>query len=258
MEARRHQIVARALRRAGGQDRRLEFAEALVDHAPPDRGDDVRAQGDVALHLLAPQVEIAVAEADFFAIVGVAVDLERQWRGGGFDAGLGDFHFDMAGRQVRVDRIVGAFDDRPGHGQHALQPHRVHRREGRIAGFGDALGQTVAVAQVEEQQVAVIALAMDPAGQADRLPGVVGAQRAAGMRAEGMHRKRPKSSTLLGIFQGFSGKLCGRTRSGQVTAGENLSSAAIRAVWYTARRILRGPKEGKRQWPTWARPTENP
>ena len=43
------------------------------------------------------------------------------------------------------------------------------------------------VAQVDEQQVAVVALAVDPAREAGRLAGIVGAQRAAGMGAIGMH-----------------------------------------------------------------------
>ena len=42
MDARRHQIVARAFRRRRGQDRRLEFEEALLLHAPADRVDDLR------------------------------------------------------------------------------------------------------------------------------------------------------------------------------------------------------------------------
>src|SRR3546814_15828673 len=35
MHAAGHQIVTRALRRAGRQDRRLKFSEALLDHALP-------------------------------------------------------------------------------------------------------------------------------------------------------------------------------------------------------------------------------
>ena len=48
MNAARHQVVARALGRARGQDRRLELDEALLDHAPADARDDLRAQHDVA------------------------------------------------------------------------------------------------------------------------------------------------------------------------------------------------------------------
>jgi hypothetical protein len=43
MHPRGHQEVARALRRGGRQDRRLELGETGVHHPPPDRGDDPRA-----------------------------------------------------------------------------------------------------------------------------------------------------------------------------------------------------------------------
>ena len=42
MQARRHQVVARAFRRRRGQDRRLEFEEAALLHAAADRVDDLR------------------------------------------------------------------------------------------------------------------------------------------------------------------------------------------------------------------------
>ena len=59
---------------------------------------------------------------------------------------------------------------------------------GGCADVDDALGDAVVVAQVDEQQVAVVALAMDPAGQADASAAGVGeAQRAAGVRAIGVH-----------------------------------------------------------------------
>ena len=57
--------------------------------------------------------------------------------------------------------------------------------EERARGIDHALGDAVVVAQVDEQQVAVVALAVDPAGEADRLAGVGEAQRAAGMGAIG-------------------------------------------------------------------------
>ena len=42
MDARRHEEVARAFGRRRGQDRRLEFEEALLLHAAADRVDDLR------------------------------------------------------------------------------------------------------------------------------------------------------------------------------------------------------------------------
>ena len=46
---------------------------------------------------------------------------------------------------------------------------RLDRREGGIGGIDDALGQPVMVAQVDEHKLPVIALAVDPSGQADWL-----------------------------------------------------------------------------------------
>ena len=78
MDPARDEIVARALGRAGGQDRRLELGEALVDHPPADRGDHRRAQHDVGVDLLAAQVEVAVFEPDFLGIILLAGDRHRQ------------------------------------------------------------------------------------------------------------------------------------------------------------------------------------
>ena len=78
MNAARHQIVARALGAGRGQDRRLEFGEAALDHAPADAGDHVRAQHDVGVQPLAPEIEEAVAEADVLRIIGLARHRQRQ------------------------------------------------------------------------------------------------------------------------------------------------------------------------------------
>ena len=72
VHAARHQVVARALRRARGQDRRLELGEARLDHPAADAGDDAAAQHDVAVQPLAPQVEEAVAQARVLGDLGVA------------------------------------------------------------------------------------------------------------------------------------------------------------------------------------------
>src|SRR3546814_14326883 len=53
VQAARHQVVARALGAAGGEDRRLELLETLAHHALADRLDDLAAQADARLHLLA-------------------------------------------------------------------------------------------------------------------------------------------------------------------------------------------------------------
>ena len=101
MDAARHQIVARALGAGGGQDRRLELGEALLDHPPADRADHLAAQQDVGVQPLAAQVEIAVAEADILRIIGLAGDRQRQLLGGGLDG-------DRCRRRPRSRRSAGS------------------------------------------------------------------------------------------------------------------------------------------------------
>src|SRR5262249_4402950 len=67
MQPARHQEVTGPLRRARGQDRSLELGEALLDHPPADALDDLRAQHDVAVYLVAPQIEEAVAQPHLLA-----------------------------------------------------------------------------------------------------------------------------------------------------------------------------------------------
>ena len=59
--------------------------------------------------------------------------------------------------------------------------------EERAARMDDHLGAAVVVAQVDEEDAAVVALVVDPAGEADLLSGVFGTQFVASMGAIGMH-----------------------------------------------------------------------
>ena len=69
--------VARALGGRAGQDRRLDVDEALAVEELAHRGDDPVAQHQRLAHLLAAQVEVAVAQPRVLAdLVGVALDLE--------------------------------------------------------------------------------------------------------------------------------------------------------------------------------------
>jgi len=59
--------------------------------------------------------------------------------------------------------------------------------ENRIVCIDDALGQAVMVAQVDEQQAAVVAFAVNPAGDFDRLALVGKAKLTTSMGAIGVH-----------------------------------------------------------------------
>ena len=78
----------------------------------------------------------------------------------------------------------------------AVDPHhpfgaqRLGDLEGRAVGIGHHLGQAVVVAQVDEQQAAVVADAMAPAGQPHVLADVALAKRAAGVGAIAVHASK--------------------------------------------------------------------
>ena len=59
----RHEVVARALRRALGQDRRLHFEEAARVHIVADLLDGAVAQLNARAHRVAAQVQVAIAQA---------------------------------------------------------------------------------------------------------------------------------------------------------------------------------------------------
>ena len=187
MDARGHQIVACALGRACGENRRLELVEALLDHPRADRGDDLRAQQDIALHGLASEVEKAVAQARFLAGVGLGGHLQGQDFGRALDLEGGDAYLDLAGRQLVVDGFRTSLDDPAGDGNDALDPRILHCLEQIAADVDDALGKPVMIAQIEEQQVAVVALGMDPARQPDLRAGMLVAEFPASVRAVRVH-----------------------------------------------------------------------
>ena len=68
MQPRRHEKVARAFGRGGGEDRRLELEKSLLLHPPPERIDDGAALHDILVQVLATQVEEAVFEPDLLRV----------------------------------------------------------------------------------------------------------------------------------------------------------------------------------------------
>ncbi|MNQ77402.1 hypothetical protein D3C85_922680 [compost metagenome] len=187
VHARRHQEVARAFRRRGRQDRGLVLKEALLDHALADRVDHLGAQDDVLVQGLAAQIQEAVLEADFLRILRLAKDRQRQF--GGFRQHFNgqDADFDLAGGQVGVggfgraaDHFAVDLDD--AFGAQALDSFKARRLR-----VQHQLGQAVVVAQVDEQQAAVVALAVNPARQTNIRARIRRTEGAAGMGAIGVH-----------------------------------------------------------------------
>ena len=79
----------------------------------------------------------------------------------------------------------GTSTNRPPHRQHELGAHRLRLGVGAAAraGVEDALGQTLAIPQVDEHEAAVVAPAVRPSHQGHRLAHVLAPQRPAAVGA---------------------------------------------------------------------------
>ena len=125
------------------------------------------------LHPVAAQVEPAVPEAQRLVDV-LLVELERQRRRAREDAQRVDLDLDLAGRQVRVDRLGRARDDLALGLQDELVADLVRDRGrlGRALRVDDELQLPGVVAQVDEDEAAVVAARVGPAGDGQPLADV--------------------------------------------------------------------------------------
>ena len=189
LEARRDDEVAGALRRRLDERRRLDLDEAVrvVDLA--DGLDHAAAEQQAVGHRLAADVEVAVLEAEALVDRGVRlVDVEGRRLRLGQDrrprdarssiSPVGSFAFSVPARRGATSPAT-------------LTTNSLRTRLGDGVGLGrlgpvdDDLGDPVAVAQVEEDQLPVVAAAVDPAGQAGVTAGVGRPQLARGVRPIG-------------------------------------------------------------------------
>ena len=147
---------------------------------PADAGDDRAGEAKVALHTVAAEVEVAVAEAHEL-VHCVLVDLERERLAARDDLEHVDLELDLAGRQIRIDRVGRAADELALGTKHELVADLVRDRGrlGRALGVDDELDDARVVAQVDEDEAAVVAAARRPAGQGQPFAHTVGARLAA-------------------------------------------------------------------------------
>ena len=82
----------------------------------------VRGQAEVALHVVAAQVEVAVAKPRQL-VHPVLVELERQRLAARDDLERVDLELDLAGREIRVDRVGRAADELALGAEHELVAH---------------------------------------------------------------------------------------------------------------------------------------
>ena len=171
-------------------------------------------------------------------------NLHRQRLGRQFDVEVLDSHLDLAGVERRVDRLGRPRHHSPGDDDDTLRPRPGDFGERGMRRIDDALGDPIVVAQVHEQQVAVVALAVHPAGQADFRAGVGQTEGAACVRAIRMHRSLFSLVRCRGV-QGCSGQHTYRSQLSTTTRtrGHRLFSLARRG------RLLSEQTTSNGRWP---------
>src|SRR6185436_7611257 len=195
---RRDDEIARALRCLLGEDRRLDVDEPGALHLGADDRDGVRARADVPLHFRAAEVEPAVADPERLVDV-LLVQLERQGLGPRDDLELVDLELDLAGRQARVDRVRRT----GGNLAHCAEDELVAdlvRDLGRLRSalrVDHELREAALVAQVDEDEPAMVAPPGSPACESEPLPDVLQAQLAR-LEVAPLHVRSLSASSTVG------------------------------------------------------------
>jgi hypothetical protein len=143
------------------------------------------------MQAVAAQVEKAIGEPDVLGIFLIAEHRQRQFPGFGEDIDHGGENFDFARGQFGVFRAGGSGADGSINPDHPFGAQPFRRPEGRGIGIGDNLGEAIVIAQVDEQEPAMIADPVDPAGKAHLPADVRRTQLSAGVSSINMHAGDP-------------------------------------------------------------------
>ena len=177
MHAAGNEIIARALGRGARHEGGFDLEEALADEVVADGHGDAAAQGKVRLHFSPAQVEVAVLQAHLFVGDGVFGGREGRRPGIVEQKEFAGDDFDLAGGHAGVFQAGGAAADFSFNGNNKFRTGGVgFGVGGRDLLVNDDLRDAGAVAQIEEDEAAVVAAAVDPAHQNDILPRVFGAK----------------------------------------------------------------------------------
>ena len=139
------------------------------------------------MNLLAAKVEIAVLEPDFLGIFGLARDRHRELCSRRLNLDFPGDQLDFPRRELGVQRFRRTGDHLSGDRHDRLQLEGIEQLLDGIVLIGDDLGDSVMVAQVDEEHAAMIPLPMDPAGNPDFAPDVGSAELAAIVGAIRVH-----------------------------------------------------------------------
>ena len=176
MNAAGNEIVAGSLGRAAAEHRRFDVDESRARRNTSRMPRMIRCRSSSVCCISgAAQIEIAILEPQILVGQILAAGLQRRSQ-----ALVEHFEpigpdLDLAGRQLGVDAFLpGRRATRPVDADHEFAAQRAgqSRLAGPHSGPNDDLGLAVAVAQIDEQGAAMIAVAVDPAAEGDRLADV--------------------------------------------------------------------------------------
>ena len=184
----RHQEVARAFRRRRRQDRGLELEEALR----PSCACASNRRCAPRVMMFWCSLSRRRSRKRYLSLISSGYSCSPNTGSGNSPAGPSTSISVMKSSTAPVGN--SAFSVPSGRSPHlAVDPHHPLRAqllgvlEGRRIRIDHALGQAVMVAQIDEQQPAMVADAMAPAGQAGGLVDIALAERAAGVGPVAVH-----------------------------------------------------------------------
>ena len=163
-EATGHEEIARAFRRALGEDRRLDFDESLLIEIIARRLGDAMALAQVPRDARAAQIEVTIAEAEIL-VARIGVEREREDVGAIQNAQMLRQQFDVTGGQLWILRAGNSRRYFAFHLDHIFVTESMgNGREFRVFfRTKNDLGQSFAITQIDENDAAMIAPDMHPA-----------------------------------------------------------------------------------------------
>ena len=214
VQARGHQEVSGASGRVLDHEGRFDLGESVLGQVPAGGLVNLGANQKVLLQPGAPQVQVAMLEANGL-VGGLVSDLEGWGFGAGEDGQASRAHLDVPGRQVGIAVTAPLLD-------HARDPHAelVAQLAGQAVGLGvdvrleHDLGDAPAIPQIDEHAAAVIAAGCHPPEEDDLVARVRGTQ----------------SPTVVGSLQ-LGQKWCGGRIGHAVDVNTNRLVGAAREGW---------------------------
>ena len=172
-KAARYDEISSAFRSGRNEHRSFDFDKTLIVHGPSQRGIDLGANAEVALHALGTQIDIAMSEAHHFVDLDTIVELERGRLRDiqNFDAAVADL--DLAGRHVVVRGAIGTL----AHGARDAN-HILGAQIGSPVDY--ALHETSVITKIDEgQMLTVLTATGHPAADRNLATDVGGTKRSA-------------------------------------------------------------------------------